>query len=77
MSARVFSGLSLTQVADLAPLHGLHSLQSLNLSYTKVTDLVPLQGLTSLRSLNLWDTPVSGEQIESLEAALPKLEIDR
>ena len=51
-----FSG---TEVADLAPLAGLTALQSLDLGDTQVTDLAPLAGLTALQMLRLGDTQVA------------------
>ncbi len=51
-----FSGKDLS---DLAPLAGLASLQTLNLWNTQVSDLSPLAGLASLQSLNLINNQVS------------------
>jgi Leucine Rich repeats (2 copies) len=50
--------LSLTEIADLAPLRGLVALQSLDLSDTQIADISPLKGLTALQSLNLSNTQI-------------------
>lgn len=65
-----------TQVADLAPLAGLAKLQILYLGGTPVSDLSPLAKLAKLQILYLAGTQVSDEQIATLQAALPKLEIE-
>ena len=59
-----FPGLTLvsvsqTDVSDLAPLAALHSLQSLDCSGTQVSDLTPLAALQSLQSFDCSDTQVS------------------
>jgi internalin A len=46
-------------LADLAPLKGLTSLQTLSCSHTQVSDLAPLKGLTSLQTLYCSSTQVS------------------
>ncbi len=51
--------LSRRPLANIAPLAGLTSLQSLNLDSTQVTDLTALAALTSLQSLNLDSTQVT------------------
>src|SRR5664280_2448760 len=52
-------GDSNERLTDLAPLAGLSALQSLNVSNTQVSDLAPLAGLSALQSLLLYgDSPV-------------------
>ena len=47
------------EISDLAPLAGLTALQSLDCSNTQVTDLGPLAGLTALQSLVCSNTQVT------------------
>jgi internalin A len=63
-----------SEITDLALLAGLQGLQSLNLWSTGVTDLTPLAGLQGLQSLHLWSTdatdlaPLAGLQgLQSLD----------
>jgi len=52
-------GDSNERLTDLAPLAGLSALQSLNVSNTQVSDLAPLAGLSALQSLLVYgDSPV-------------------
>jgi internalin A len=51
--------ISLTHVADLAPLRGLANLRSLACSFPPVADLGPLQGLANLQRLNCMGTRVA------------------
>ena len=61
-----------TQVSDLSPLEGLTNLKALVLDQTQVTDLSSLKGLTNLKWVILEGTPVSKEEIQKLQKALPK-----
>ena len=51
------------------------TVQSVNLDDTQVSDLSPLAGLKTLTSLYLGSTPVSDEQVEILQKALPNCKI--
>ena len=64
-----------TQVSDLTPLAGLKSLEFLGLQSTNVSVLSPLANVTSLQWLDLHNTPVSKEQVEELQQALPNCTI--
>src|SRR5207244_1985841 len=70
-----------TRVTDsgLQALQGLTGLQELDLGYTRVTDagLQALKGLTGLQRLFLIDTQVTEAGVKGLQAALPKLLIQR
>ncbi|MGE3914406.1 MAG: leucine-rich repeat domain-containing protein, partial [Hyphomicrobiaceae bacterium] len=65
-----------TRVADLAPLAGLASLQSLTLAGTRVADLAPLAGLASLQHLTLAGTPVADLAPLAGLASLQRLWLD-
>ena len=73
---RIFQSCN-TQVSDLEPIKGLSGLQYLDLEGAKVSDLEPIKGLGSLGSLELRGAQYSGEQVEDLKKALPKLWIYR
>ncbi|HUW82784.1 MAG TPA: P-loop NTPase fold protein [Phycisphaerae bacterium] len=64
-----------TQVRDLSPLAGLKALEGLSLTESQVGDLCPLQGLPNLRRLYLTAGQVPNEQIETLKAAVPGIDV--
>jgi hypothetical protein len=68
-------GLNGTKVSDLTPLAGLKNLQSLYVDKTSVTDLAPLKSLTNLTKLSLSGSPVTKEQVDALQKALPNCKI--
>jgi len=51
-------------------------LECLNLQGTRVSDITPLAGLTKLTTLRVKESPVSKEQVEALQKALPNCKID-
>jgi hypothetical protein len=65
-----------TPTDDLTPLAGLQNLRILDVSYTQLKDLTPLYDLTQLQKVDVQKTPVTQEQIEALQKALPKCRID-
>lgn len=67
--------LSNNRIDDFSPLAGLTNLTELNLSNNDNGDVRALSGLTHLKKLYLTENPVSDEQIEALQAALPDCEI--
>ena len=67
--------LSNSKVRDLTPLLGMKNLETLRLDGTQVTDLSPLAELKSLKCVWLHDTPVSAEQLQKLQQALPNCNI--
>ena len=82
-SCRALRRLHLAQTgindAGLQHLRGLQELRFLNLFGTKVTDagLTQLHNLRQLEKVFLWQTAVTSEGVAALQAALPKLTIDR
>lgn len=69
--------LNNTQVSDLEPLKGLSNLQGFLLRNTQVSNLEPIRELRNLVRIDIEDTPVSDEQVEGLQKALPELNISR
>ena len=53
------------------------NLRELYLNGTAVADLSPLQGLMNLRRLELVESPVSDDQVQTLQESLPELLIRR
>ena len=68
-------GLYNTPVRNVTPLAELMSLEFLVLNSTQVDDPTPLAKLTGLQELYLANTPVSKEQVEKLQQALPNCDI--
>ena len=64
------------EVYDFTPLARFTSLEFLYLDGSKVHDLTPLMGLKRLRYVSLTNVPVSKEQIEALQLAVPNCKID-
>jgi Leucine-rich repeat (LRR) protein len=64
-----------TPVKEVTPLTTLNNLKELNLNSTQVKDVMCLAGSKNLESLHLYGTPVSEEQIDALQEALPNCEI--
>jgi mono/diheme cytochrome c family protein len=64
--------------AGVAKLSGLPRLEYLNLYGTSVTDagVTPLSGLAKLRNLYVWQTEVSWGAAQSLQKAVPGLEVN-
>jgi mono/diheme cytochrome c family protein len=64
--------------AGLAPLAGLKRLEYLNLYGTAITDagLAPLKELPKLRSVYVWQTKVSYDAAQALQAGTPGLEVN-
>lgn len=67
--------LDSTQVRNVTPLAKLRKLKVLNLRATQVHDLSPLAGRTTLATLGVNLAPVSRQQIESLQRALPDCQV--
>jgi internalin A len=67
--------LSRNKITDVSPLSGLTNLQVLWLAFNEITDITPLHQLENLYTLILRENPISEEQIEALQKALPDLEI--
>jgi len=67
--------LDSTQVSDVKPLAKMRKLKTLNLRATKIRDLSPLRSRTTLTTLGVNLAPVSREQIEALQQALPKCQV--
>ena len=73
-TALVLSECTAVDNSSVRPLVSL-DLRLLDLSNTGVTDTEALQRLTNLQWLDLRGTGVTDEQVKSLKAALPKVEI--
>jgi F0F1-type ATP synthase membrane subunit b/b' len=69
--------LSGTGTIDLSPLRHLTNLQSLEIWSFAISDLSPLRDLPKLRRLELRWVKVSNDEVLSLRAAKPQLEIKR
>lgn len=65
-----------TSATDLAPLSKLSRLTHIIMD-AEVTDLSPLHGLTNLKHLVLFSAPVSDEQVDGFQKALPNCEVLR
>jgi hypothetical protein len=60
---------------DLTPLVKLPNLRWINLSHCWLPDLTPLARLPKLTVLILYETDVTQDQIDALQAALPNCEV--
>jgi len=69
-------GLDMNQISDISPLQSLTNLTALDLRNNKISDISPLMGLKKLETLSLEGNPITLEQIQELEAALPNCIID-
>lgn len=70
--------IELTQCDDIAPLAALKNLKHLdmtNLANLAGADFTPLHELTQLERLFIAETPITPEELEALQAALPNTEI--
>jgi len=67
--------LSANQISDISPLSTLTDLNFLALAHNEISDLTPLKELENLRNLTIASNPVSIEQADSIQAALPRCEI--
>jgi hypothetical protein len=67
--------LNYTPVADLTPLAELENLQGLEIDDTQVGDLNVLAEMKHLRWLFVQNTPVSKDQVDALQQALPNCDI--
>jgi len=67
------------QISDLSPLSGMKNLWNLDVRFNQVTDLTPLHGLTELGYVSIRENPVvkNQEQIDALQNALPKVQINQ
>jgi Leucine-rich repeat (LRR) protein len=52
-------------------------MHKLEIKGTNVSDLTPLASLTNLTILRVNDSPVTKQQVETLQKALPNCKIDR
>ena len=69
--------LSDNLITDISPLAGLTQLTTLNLNNNQISDVSPLKALTQLKELKLdGNADLTKEQIEELQQALPKCEIE-
>ncbi len=66
-----------TQVSNLKPLRNLTNLRTLGLGSTQVSNLEPIKGLKKLRYISIRNCPITDEQVEDLQKALPNLKISR
>jgi hypothetical protein len=60
-----------TRVTDLQPVSGLKQLKYLKIGATQIRDTAPILGLQNLVELDVTETPITQEQIDSLQRALP------
>ena len=67
--------ISSHQIIDIVPLASLTSLRELDLSGNQISDLEPLASLTNLQKLDLKGNPLTQEQIDKLQKALPDCKI--
>ncbi|MBN1973421.1 MAG: hypothetical protein JW787_07260 [Sedimentisphaerales bacterium] len=72
-----YLGLERADITDISPLTNLKNLQELDLRSTKVNGVNTLIKLTKLKTLNLRNVPLSEEQIDELQKALPNLKIEK
>ena len=63
-------------LGDISILAGVNDLEWLYLRGSEVSDISALSGQSGLRKLCLDKTFVSGDGVESLKAALPKLNVE-
>jgi len=59
------------QISDIAPPAELAELQSLFLLNNQISDITPLKNLTNMIYLHLSGNPLTQEQIDELQEALP------
>jgi hypothetical protein len=64
------------QINDIAPLSSLTNLLWTRLDSNQIDDLTPLHGLTKLGNVFLSQNPITLEQINSLQSALPNCNIN-
>lgn len=67
--------LSSNNIEDATAVSSMHYLKYLDLSYNSINSVKPFIMMTQLEYLNLTGNKLSGEQIASLQAALPNCEI--
>ena len=58
-------------ISDITPLQYLTNLQLINLSDNNISDITPLKLLTSLQGIALYGNPLTQDQIDDLQNALP------
>jgi Leucine-rich repeat (LRR) protein len=63
------------KIVDISPLAELKSLNDLSLKGEPFGDLMPLAKLPKLKYLIVKNSPVSKEQVEELQKALPNCQI--
>jgi Leucine-rich repeat (LRR) protein len=66
-----------TEVQDVTPLGKLKALEFLGLRATRVQDVLPLRNLVNLKWLDLRETPTTPADLQTLQRALPKCNIEQ